>query len=111
MINDLPVSPHFKLREFQCRCCASVKLCPRLLERLEALRAAWGRPIVITSGYRCDSRNKAVGGAIRSLHLRGMAADIAAPEREQPRLRELAGIIGFSEIIPGGSRNYLHVAD
>ena len=37
---------------------------------------AWGAPIIVTSGYRCDRLNKAVGGATNSQHRKGEAADI-----------------------------------
>ena len=43
---------------------------------LDPLRRAWGRPLVISSGYRCPELNRAVGGAPTSHHLRVMAADI-----------------------------------
>lgn len=109
MINDIQVSPHFKLREFQCRCCGAVKLSPELLAMLELVRAAWGGPLVITSGYRCPSHNKAIGGAARSLHMSGVAADISASGRDQARLREIAEYAGFTEVICGGVKNYLHV--
>ena len=110
MINDIQVSANFKLREFQCRCCGTVKLCPKLLAKLQAVRDAWGGPLVITSGFRCSSRNKAVGGAKASFHLLGMAADIAASKNDQQVLKEIAQKIGFSEIILGGNENYVHVA-
>lgn len=45
------------------------------IEVLEPLRRRYGR-IIITSGYRCERLNKAVGGAKNSQHLRGEAADI-----------------------------------
>ncbi len=49
----------------------------RLARRLEEVRWSCGnRPIVITSGYRCDALNSAVGGAPTSAHLDGRAADI-----------------------------------
>ena len=35
---------------------------------LDPLRAAYGKPITVTSGYRCNSLNKAVGGADTSAH-------------------------------------------
>lgn len=33
---------------------------------LEPLRVHYGRPVIITSGYRCEALNKAVGGAKNS---------------------------------------------
>jgi hypothetical protein len=35
-----------------------------------------GKPIKISSGYRCEKLNKAVGGVYNSQHLKGQAADI-----------------------------------
>ena len=43
---------------------------------LEKIRKAWGKPIVITSGYRCEKLNKAVGGVSNSQHCKGQAVDI-----------------------------------
>ncbi|MCI9608119.1 MAG: peptidase M15 [Muribaculaceae bacterium] len=43
---------------------------------LDPLRKAWGRPLVVSSGYRCPALNAAVGGSRTSHHMRGMAADI-----------------------------------
>ena len=43
---------------------------------LDPLREMYGHPIHVTSGYRCEALNKAVGGAKTSQHLRGEAADI-----------------------------------
>ena len=43
---------------------------------LAPVRAKYGRPIVITSGYRCAKLNAAVGGVPKRNHTKGMAADI-----------------------------------
>lgn len=43
---------------------------------LDELREAWGSGIKITSGYRNESLNKAVGGVKTSVHQIGYAADI-----------------------------------
>lgn len=43
---------------------------------LDPLRAKWGKPIIVSSGYRCPALNKAVNGEVKSQHLRGEAADI-----------------------------------
>ena len=46
------------------------------MDDLERLRVAVHRPIRIVSGYRCQQHNAAVGGAPRSQHLYGKAADL-----------------------------------
>lgn len=70
-------SPHFALSEFACPHCGVAKATPELLAALERLRLELGRPIKITSGYRCPTYNQRVGGAARSQHLLGKAADIS----------------------------------
>lgn len=50
---------------------------------LDPLREAWGKPITVTSGYRCPELNRAVGGSMTSDHLKGRAADITAGSRAQ----------------------------
>ncbi|GAB3164651.1 D-Ala-D-Ala carboxypeptidase family metallohydrolase [Telluribacter humicola] len=45
---------------------------------LEPLRINLNVPIRITSGYRCARLNRAIGGAAKSQHLVGEAADIEA---------------------------------
>ena len=43
---------------------------------LQPLRDKLGKPIQITSGYRCPELNAAIGGSRTSQHMRGEAADI-----------------------------------
>ena len=43
---------------------------------LDPLREAYGKPIRVTSGYRCEALNKAVNGVKNSQHMKGQAADI-----------------------------------
>lgn len=45
-------------------------------EILQPIRDAWRAPIVVTSGYRSEEVNKAVGGVKTSQHRLGEAADI-----------------------------------
>lgn len=43
---------------------------------LEQIRTLVGKPIYISSGYRCERLNKAVGGSATSQHRYGQAVDI-----------------------------------
>ena len=52
------------------------------LKVLEPLRKEFG-PIHVTSGYRSEWLNRAVGGAVHSQHLLGEAADIRVPNRKK----------------------------
>jgi hypothetical protein len=51
---------------------------PGFLDFLETLRLIYGRPIHPTSGARCVSHNRAVGGVNRSAHTRAAAGDLSA---------------------------------
>lgn len=49
---------------------------------LEPLRAHMGRPISVSSGYRCPKLNTLVGGVAKSQHQYGQAADIRIIDKE-----------------------------
>ena len=58
----------------------------RLAQALERARASLGGvPLHVSSGYRSPAVNKAVGGSLKSAHLRGLAADFTAPAYGDPR--------------------------
>lgn len=87
MIPSGKITPHFAWIEAACRCgeCDGIpedaeiqQNIIRLANALEDFRAAiGGRPIHITSWYRCKAHNERVGGTPNSLHLVGLAADFA----------------------------------
>ncbi|WP_289763750.1 D-Ala-D-Ala carboxypeptidase family metallohydrolase [Paramuribaculum intestinale] len=80
---------------------------------LDPLREAWGKPITVTSGYRCAALNKAVGGSGTSHHLRGMAADISTGNKvENRRLFQLIIDLGlpFTQLIDEKGFSWVHVS-
>lgn len=46
---------------------------------LEPVREHFGRPVIISSGYRSPELNRAIGGASTSQHSKGEAADFTIP--------------------------------
>lgn len=50
---------------------------------LDPLRKTYGKPIIITSGYRCAKLNTAVGGVPNSWHMKGNAADLHVSGRAE----------------------------
>lgn len=81
------------------------------LHRLDMLRELYGKPLVITSGYRCKTHNNTVGGAEKSLHTEGCAVDIAI-KGDSGTFRydiiKLALQLGFTGI--GVANSFIHVS-
>ena len=74
---DCKISPHFKLSEMACKDGSDkVLYSTELMEKLEELRAYGDFTVSINSGYRTPAYNKKIGGASRSQHTLGTAADI-----------------------------------
>lgn len=77
-----PKTEHFKRREFDCHNGVKVPVqyygnLQRLMNELEKIRAIWGKPITIRSGYRTLEYNRALGNTTdHSQHLTANAADI-----------------------------------
>jgi len=67
---------HFAPEEFACPCCGRSEVKPELVERLNAAREIFGKPMTVSSGFRCERHNRAVGGKPDSAHLAGEAADL-----------------------------------
>lgn len=62
--------------EFQCHHCGDVTVDPKLVEALQKLREFAREPVRIISGFRCPTHNTNCGGAKKSQHMLGTAADI-----------------------------------
>jgi zinc D-Ala-D-Ala carboxypeptidase len=100
------LTKHFTKQEMACRHCGLCLMRDSFMQRLQGLRDAFGVPIGIKSGYRCPTHNQNVGGAKKSLHIEGRAADIWAQDID--KLYELAKI-HFPVAIKGPG--FIHVDD
>ena len=76
------LSKNFTREEFKCPCgCTRQMVDSELVEKMQAVREKLGKPIKITSGYRCIPHNAAVKGSSGSKHRYGMAADWRMKDR------------------------------
>lgn len=75
---------------------------------LQDMRDKAGIPMFVTSGYRTESYNKAIGGSPKSYHIQGMAADISYSNgQELGKLLKAAIEAGFTGI--GIYNKHIHV--
>lgn len=71
------ISKHFNREEFSCNCgCGFSTVDKGTLKLLEEVREHFDQPVIVTSGCRCPEYNRKVGGASKSKHVEGLAADI-----------------------------------
>ena len=82
---------------------------------LDPLREAYGKPIVVSSGYRCAKLNRAVGGVARSQHLSGQAADIQSAGKsrsEHKKLFDLARKLNlpYDQLIDEHDYKWVHIS-
>lgn len=79
---------------------------------LDPLREKFGKPIIVSSGFRSKDLNRAVGGAASSQHMKGEAADIYTGTREGNK--ELFDIIRkelpFDQVIDEKNFSWVHVS-
>jgi hypothetical protein len=130
------LSPHFSLAEFTAsqsadrlgldndlpaELLANARATAEMLERIrkflsDRLGLVHGAPILITSGYRSLSLNRAVGGSTNSAHTRAMAADWHCPVAGRPTeicrlLQPVAESLGIGQLInefPSASGGWIH---
>jgi len=92
-------SNYFSAEELDCNCgeCDG-EMNEEFLTQLDILRAIYGRPMHLSSAYRCKEYNYVVGGANNSPHLKGLAVDVVVSGVNAYDLVSSALDIGFSGV-------------
>ena len=95
---DVPESawrwPSFSPAEIACRGTGAIKINSEAMDKLQFLRNRLGKPLIVRSGYRSPSHNRAVGGAPASKHMLGTAFDIAMSNHDPVAFAEAARAVG-----------------
>lgn len=87
---------NFSPRELACKGTGSLLVNEQALDKLQALRDRLGVPLIIRSAYRSPSHNRSVGGAQRSLHMQGIAFDVAMSNHDPEHFESAARAAGFT---------------
>jgi zinc D-Ala-D-Ala carboxypeptidase len=108
----------FSKEELQCRCGQFCDFaCPmdaEFLDRIDRLRENFGKPLRVTSGYRCPSHNANVSSTgTGGPHVSGKAIDFGVSRGDAHALLKIAMSMNFRGIgiAQKGSGRFIHLDD
>ena len=111
------MSEHFSEAELRCKgidCgCGKADMDPAFMRLLERVRVAYGRGMILSSAFRCDDYNFAVGGAKKSAHREGRAVDVvvsAAAAYDLVNVAMYCGMTGIG-VSQKGENRFIHLDD
>ena len=89
---------NFTEEELACNHCGENKCQDKMVSLLQKLRDDVNFPIKISSGYRCPTWNKSVGGHPNSSHMEGLAIDILCSGQKALTIVEAGIRLGFTVV-------------
>lgn len=106
--DNTQLTPHFNVSEFRCKCGGThdTILNPELPKKLESLYSTLKcSKIIINSGCRCSTHDKAVGGTGRGEHVYGNAADIVCYDKSGNKISSKKVCCAAQDVGFGGIAN------
>lgn len=81
---------------------------------LQPIRDHFDKPVIISSGYRSQAVNRAVGGSLKSQHMTGEAADFEIPTIDNYELAQwIKNNLNYDQLIlefyTGANSGWIHV--
>ena len=104
---------YFSAEELKCKHCGKEGMDQAFVDRLNALREAYGSPLVPSSGYRCKDHPVEARKATSGMHTTGKACDFKVDYADAHKLLSLALQMGFKGIgvQQKGTGRFIHVDD
>lgn len=109
---DWDAYPNFSEDEFRCKCgCGRADMDMEFMDTLQTLRSILGKPLPITSGFRCGVYNAQVSSTgSQGPHTTGKAADISMRGKDAHRmLRVAVGMFTGVGISQKGGARFIHL--
>ena len=101
--------PSFSPREMACKGTGLLVIDTDAMDKLQALRDALGKPLIITSAYRSPEHNRAVGGAEASKHLDALAFDVRMDNHNPHKFEQAARAAGFTGFGYYPKSGFMHI--
>jgi hypothetical protein len=101
--------PNFSPRELACKGTGTLLINEDALDKLQTLRKRLGKPLIIRSAYRSPQHNRAVRGATNSLHMQGIAFDVAMTNHDPHEFEQMARDVGFTGFGYYPKSGFMHI--
>lgn len=101
--------PSFSPQEMASKREGELLIDPASMDKLQALRNTLGKPFLITSAYRSEAHNKAVGGAKKSQHRLGKAFDVRMENHDPGKFEIAARAAGFTGFGHYPKSGFMHI--
>ncbi|WP_323014531.1 YcbK family protein, partial [Devosia sp.] len=101
--------PNFSPQEMASKREGELLIDPASMDRLQKLRNVLGKPLIITSAYRSEAHNEAVGGAKNSQHRLGKAFDVVMTNHDPAHFESAARAVGFTGFGHYPKSNFMHI--
>lgn len=93
------MTEHFTDAELSCSCCKVCGFNSGTLARLERVRELFGKPMALSSAYRCPKHNAKVSHTgTHGPHTTGQAVDVVVAGSDALRLIKIAVDCGFTGV-------------
>lgn len=101
--------PNFSPQEMASKREGELLIDPASMDKLQALRTALGKPLLITSAYRSTAHNARVKGAKNSQHRLGKAFDVVMTNQNPAAFERAARAAGFTGFGHYPKSNFMHI--
>jgi len=95
---DWSLYVNFSAKEFECQHCGKNEMKSEFMGKLQALRMRYGKPMKITSGYRCPEHPIEAKKEKPGAHASGLACDVGVDGKQAYELMKHAFALGFTGI-------------
>ena len=103
---------YFSIDEMKCSHCGDCQMDVEFMDALDSLREAYGKPLAVTSGYRCPEHPIEARKARAGAHSTGKAIDLAVERGDAYEVLEIAmgmGVFTGIGIQQKGSGRFIHL--
>ena len=97
-MTDWALYPNFSKKEFDCTHCGANQMTPAFMAKLQALRTKYGKPLRITSGFRCAQHPIEAKKIKPGAHASGCACDVGVDGQQAYEVMKIAFELGFTGI-------------